>query len=317
MKKLITLLILLLVILTACNSPNPDIITHFDTMNTTNIRFPDPGQIKQDGGFQAAREHYKDKSVRYLVHFTFHGKDGKITENDKIEEYRRLCSKGYDLYKAKVWSYKNQDEKNYYDVVLLLATEEELETFEINENYGYLFRFIYNGGYIPVDFDKCIKLNLSDINTSGSVVAEIEEDIINDTGRKYLHYTDSVFGFSVAFPATWTSECSEYYEASEIREATPDSGIYIYVEGNKEDYIYVYGQSGTIAMMNESMFEKQHFKNNYDNCGTLYIGEIDDKTNGQLLMDDNKHISAIFSMNSKVYQKNNQEIMYILQSILY
>ncbi len=143
------------------------------------------------------------------------------------------------------------------------------------------------------------------------------ENTVKDINENYSRYTDGIFNFTVVYPATWGSECLAYYEATETRNASPDSGIYIYVNGNKEDYMYVYGQHGTIGVLNENMFKKQHFKNSYDKCGTLYIGEIDGKTNGQLLMDDNKHISVIFSMNSKVFQENNQEIMYILHSIEY
>ena len=49
--------------------------------------------------------------------------------------------------------------------------------------------------------------------------------------ENYSRYTDGVFNFTVVYPAIWGSECLAYYEATETRNASPDSGIYIYVNG--------------------------------------------------------------------------------------
>jgi len=312
MKKILFLFVLIFIIFTVCSCDNQKVITHFAS-SLASYPCPAPGKIIYKNGVSEAREYYKNKDVKFLVNCAFTDDEGvpgpitPLTPEETEKEYSRFLSEGYAVYKNTMWSYKNQGEKYYYDVLFLLLTEEELSNFKINEKYGYSFDFLYNGDHSPIDFDECKKVNVNDIKS-------ILQKGINEN---YSRYTDGVFNFTVAYPVTWASECLEYYEANETSNASPDSGIYIYINGNKEDYMYVYGQHGTIGLLNESMFEKQNFKNNNEKCGTLYIREIDGKTNGQLLMDDNKHISVIFNMHSKVFQENNQEIMYILHSIEY
>ena len=162
MKKLSLIVLSVMIIFTACNSNNPEIITHFVVELSSSYATPLPGEVRQDSELEAARIHYMDKNVKYLVYCNFFDKGGSmnsLAEEDKNKEYHRLSSSGYDLYVAKVWSYKGKGEKNYRDEIMLLLTEEELETFQSNNDYGYFFGFIHNGDFSPIDFSECRKYN--------------------------------------------------------------------------------------------------------------------------------------------------------------
>lgn len=163
MKKLIIIIALLLIILTACNYNKPEIITHFDTDFSQMYPAPLPGEVIQNGELRSAREHYANKNVEYLIYLDFNKTKGRnlpITEEDKEEEYKRLSSLGYDLYQTKVWEYKGKGERHYYDAVLILLTGDEIDNFKANDDYGYFLSFLHNGDYSPQDFDKCVKLDL-------------------------------------------------------------------------------------------------------------------------------------------------------------
>ncbi len=324
MKKILFLCVLISTIFIVCSCDNQKVITHF-AGGLASYPYPEPGQIIYKNSVPKAREYYKNKDVKFLVNCAFTDDGGvpgpitPLTPEETEKEYLRFLSEGYAVYKNTMWSYKNQGEKYYYDVLFLLLSEDELANFKINENYGYSFDFFYNGDHSPIDFDMCKKAELSDLKSVSQqgIIIEKEDDTVEIVNENYSRYTDGVFNFTVAYPVTWASECSAYYEGDETRNASPDSGICIYVKGNKEDYMYVYGQHGTIGLLNGNTFEKQHIKNNSGKSGTLYINEVDGKTNGQLLMEDNKHISVVFSMNSNVFLENNEEIMNILHSIEY
>lgn len=156
MKNMLLSIIIALMLLTGCSTGNVDIITHFNTGASGSYPTPEPGQIVQTGEIQAAREHYRDKDVKYLVYLRVYDENGKPEES---EEYKRLSSLGYSLCRAKMWTYSGTDgKKSYYDAVLILLSEAELEAFPVSERYGYFFTFIYNGDHSPVDLKNIKKL---------------------------------------------------------------------------------------------------------------------------------------------------------------
>lgn len=167
MKKLLFLIVLTVLVITACSFNKPEIITYFDKGFNVSYPLPEPGQVVIDGELREALSNYQNENVRYLVCFNIFNEDkrlGSVTEEEKIKEYKRLLSEGYNLYKGKDWTYRNRLEKKYYDVYFLLLTKEEIETFKANEKYAYIFDFVRDGLSSPIDFKDCKKVELSDLN---------------------------------------------------------------------------------------------------------------------------------------------------------
>ena len=112
----------------------------------------------------------------------------------------------------------------------------------------------------------------------------------------YSQYQDGIFGFSVEFPATWFCESEPYYYATEDAEGSPDSGVKIYIDRQKEDYIRVYGQHGQITT--NFVVQSNYKKTDLDENRQLYVSETDDFYTAQLFFKDNKHISATINTRS-------------------
>ena len=145
---------------------------------------------------------------------------------------------------------------------------------------------------------------------------QIENNQIENNFEKgYSAYTDGIFGFSVAFPSTWASETSAYRYGSEKENASPDSGIYIYIDGNKENYIYVYGTYGkqTDKFVDENGYEKTDVNENL----LLYTKENGNIVESQIFLKDNAHISANIKMNLELFESNKSKIFRMLKSIDY
>ncbi len=107
---------------------------------------PSPGKIMYTAEVMAAREHYRNQDVTFLLTFDlFNDGEEQLSEEEKMEEYERLISEGYELYTAECWTYHGEGEKSYYTVVVGYFTEDDLVDFTGNPEYGYLFRFASNG----------------------------------------------------------------------------------------------------------------------------------------------------------------------------
>ncbi len=160
MKKILFAVVFILLLFTSCKNNEYKIITHFDTNVADSYEPPALGTTYCEHSLEAAREYYLNQKVKFLVSCRFFDEDGEtltISEEERNTEYKRLYDNTYDLYTANVWTYKGKGEKNYQEEILLLMTEEEFNNFNINSKYGYVFGFVRNGDYSPLNFSDCVK----------------------------------------------------------------------------------------------------------------------------------------------------------------
>ena len=89
-----------------------------------------------------------------------------LSEEERIEEYQRLISLGYELYTAERWTYQGQGQKKYYTVVVGYFTESDLSLFRGNPEYGYMFKFVTNGNGSGISVDETDIITNFSINCS-------------------------------------------------------------------------------------------------------------------------------------------------------
>ncbi len=112
----------------------------------------------------------------------------------------------------------------------------------------------------------------------------------SSANEKLTTFTDKTFGFSADFPEKWEHSISSSAVATNEIEATPDSGIEIYVNENKENRIYVFRQHGHISMPDPDDYEAEDIT-------TLsgLKGEPSHLANRFLSMNSTKNITAAIS----------------------
>lgn len=117
---------------------------------------PAPGTCLYFLELRAAMDYYNHSDdVEYVLSFDLFSKKSEVTTDERDKEYQRLTEKGYRLYRCRTWEYQGENaEKVYSDVVVGVFTEEELNHFDANPEYGYSFYFATNGDSSPIDFDK-------------------------------------------------------------------------------------------------------------------------------------------------------------------
>ncbi|MGN1442685.1 MAG: hypothetical protein ACI4XE_02445 [Acutalibacteraceae bacterium] len=117
---------------------------------------PAPGTCLYFLELRAAMDYYKHSDdVEYVLAFDLFSKKSEITTDELEKEYQRLTEKGYRLYRCRTWEYQGENaEKVYRDIVVGVFTEEELNRFDVNPEYGYAFYFVRNGDSSPLTFDE-------------------------------------------------------------------------------------------------------------------------------------------------------------------
>ena len=125
------------------------VISEYHTNSSGSYAAPSPGEAAFTSAVREAREKYEGKNVSFLLGFSIFKDDGEkvveLSEEERIAEYQRLISLGYELYTAECWTYQGKGEKRYYTVVVGYFTESELSLFAGNPEYGYMFDFVTNG----------------------------------------------------------------------------------------------------------------------------------------------------------------------------
>lgn len=157
-----------------------------------------------------------------------------------------------------------------------------------------------------------VVLFLTSCNTNENQIIE-NNQIENNFEKGYSTYTDGIFGFSVTFPSTWASETLSYRYGSEKENASPDSGVSIYIDGNKENFIYVYETYG--KQTDKYVIESGYKKTDIDKNFVLYEKENGDIIEAQVFLNENDHIYADIKMDLKTYNLYKSEIIKLLQSI--
>ena len=146
------------------------IISKYNTSLSGSYATPSPGTIAFTSEVRAAREKYDEKNVTFLLSFDMFKDNGEqivgLSEEEKIEEYQRLVSLGYELYTAECWTYQGKDQKRYYTTVVGYFTEDDLSLFRGNPEYGYMFRFITDGDGSGISVDETDIITNSPTNHS-------------------------------------------------------------------------------------------------------------------------------------------------------
>lgn len=134
------------------------IISKYSASSSGSYATPSPGTVAFTSEVRAAREKYDEKNVTFLLSFDIFKNNGEqivgLSEEERIEEYQRLVSLGYELYTAECWTYQGKDQKRYYTTVVGYFTEGDLSLFRGNPEYGYMFRFVTNGDGSGISVDE-------------------------------------------------------------------------------------------------------------------------------------------------------------------
>lgn len=130
------------------------VISEYRSNSSGSYTTPSPGEVKCTSEVREAREKYRGKDVTFLLAFDMFNDDGRLSDEERIEEYQRLISLGYELYAAESWTYRAKNEKEYYTVVVGYFTESDLSLFRSNPEYGYMFDFVTNGDGSGISVDE-------------------------------------------------------------------------------------------------------------------------------------------------------------------
>lgn len=130
------------------------VISEYRSNSSGSYTTPSPGEVKCTSEVREAREKYRGKDVTFLLAFDMFKDDGRLSDEERIEEYQRLISLGYELYAAECWTYRAKNEKEYYTVVVGYFTESDLSLFRSNPEYGYMFDFVTNGDGTGISVDE-------------------------------------------------------------------------------------------------------------------------------------------------------------------
>lgn len=131
-------------------------------------------------------------------------------------------------------------------------------------------------------------------------------DITNFEIDKPKTYYNERFNFSVDYPMAW-----EVMSDNNVDE-DPQNGIMIYIENDKNNWIYVYGQDGHIVIPPEKL--KEGFITNNGNSGTIMYSNSEEDINIYLVFDE-EFYGATVNTNQEIFSKNNSKILGILKSI--
>ncbi len=117
---------------------------------------PKPGEILFFTEVTKAREKYEGKDVKFLLGFhIFNQEQDEISSEELKAEHERLAELGYKLYYVEDhWTYYGKGQKRYIPIVVGLFTEEELQGFMANPEYGYAFFFEHNGDSSEIKIDE-------------------------------------------------------------------------------------------------------------------------------------------------------------------
>lgn len=150
------------------------------------------------------------------------------------------------------------------------------------------------------------------LNDNQNNISDSTNPIVDELTGDIKTYTDKRFKFSVDYPAHWDSKVEKSWGSTKDHEASPDSGINIYVDDNKEDRIYVFAQVGHISISGNYKIDKFETKSGL--TGDLYRSEDEGKIELILLLAD-QFGSASIHMSLDSFKRNEKQVMGILGSI--
>jgi hypothetical protein len=131
------------------------------------------------------------------------------------------------------------------------------------------------------------------------------------------NYSDPHFNFTVNYPVDWKVSVEKYQKSTSSQEGSPDGGIDIYVEGNKNDTIRIFGQYGTIDTgiidFSYSTNSQENFVTTSGLVGKLYYNASNQSKQAVVLFD--AHHAVQLKITDATFTRDKQQIFAILKSI--
>jgi len=160
--------------------------------------------------------------------------------------------------------------------------------------------------------------NIKKVSDNTEDYKEASDYTYNYEGYYDYTYSFSKYGFSFKYPEAWIVDELPSYLPTAKKEGSPDWGVNVYIEGDKENKISILGSYSSYSPTNFSKIKE--FIIDDKGIGYLYIGEYDGKVN--ILVLYNKSIqkgyqNAVVFVNKDFYQQHKNEIWHILGSVKY
>lgn len=186
----LTLAFITLFLIVFNNNNKMEIITGYSVNNRSDNSYfslPQPGQWFCYNDVIKAREDYAGKNVKFLLTFDIFPEQGKaLTVETKYKEYERLARSGYQLFEVKYWDYSGDGQRENHAIVVGLFTGAQLDAFNSNPEYGYAFRFVYNGDHSNIKFNEQDAITLYPTNHSWftNILSNFLLDYVNNSKLK-------------------------------------------------------------------------------------------------------------------------------------
>ncbi|WP_054698121.1 hypothetical protein [Syntrophomonas palmitatica] len=119
-------------------------------------------------------------------------------------------------------------------------------------------------------------------------------------------YQDNRYHFQVSYPGKWPSKVDDNSLSD------PLHGIYIYIDGNKDDFIYVYGSVSELGIPDNGMI-KSELVTDDGVKGVLYSRTLDGRSDQHFVI--NERYCAHIQTTKVVNKKYHEVIVEILKSL--
>ena len=137
-------------------------------------------------------------------------------------------------------------------------------------------------------------------------------DVTDYTISNPITYTDEHAQFSVDYPSEWKTAVVPWEPATSDFEGSPDNGIKIFIEGNENEFIYVFGSegkaSGYLSYPQEDFITKALLR------GRISYTRQGEEYQVAVILDEGFH-GAILHVGDACLTRNKAQILGILKSI--
>lgn len=224
------------------------------------------------------------------VYFSFKKKNGGSSAT--IISVNELFAENETGYSKDVWRTSDGDEHTY---AFLTYRDEN----------GEIIQYVYE-----------IMKNIDDSYEVTSEAPEPESKMFSNLSNCEIidlkTYYNERFDFCVDYPSTWES-LSDNVARSDTGDGDPQSGILIYIENDKSNWICVYGQNGHIGIPPQGL-ESEEFSTDQGVRGDIMYRRSEGNVTIYLVLSDGVYGASI-NTSEKAFEKNKQYILGILKSI--
>lgn len=126
-------------------------------------------------------------------------------------------------------------------------------------------------------------------------------------------YEDDNRRFSIEIPKDWTYKIYNKFTGNETIEGSPDYGIEIYIDGDKNHSIYFFYQEGTLNLSEPGM-SREAFKTKRGQSGNL-SAIYNDNTTRIVIVFDIGHYAITTELDNSVFSVNKNKIFSMFKSI--